>query len=185
MTGEPGPTNVGGLIAEDGTGVPLAMSYCSALGAEAYHGDRGTLAEWIATGAVHGLLIDATRLIEARYRWRGIALAEDQGLGLPRADLVLGVPVLDGLALPDGRVLDGAAQVALAADAVAYLALRLHRERPPADGLVKVSESLPDITVRYARVPLEGYDVIDRLLEPLVEANVPAGYAPAVVLVVA
>ena len=145
------------LILEDGTGVASANSYASATYAGGYHASRGNLDGWeevLEAGAAEGMLIDATRVVEQTYGWLGYIATSTQGLGLPREEIVL----------RDGRSLDGPAQVALAADAVSLLALELWRDRPPADGVRKRSESLPDYSVTYDLESERQYAEADRIL---------------------
>ena len=151
------------LTVEDSTGVPLANSYISAADAGTYHVSRGTYTEWdtvVSAGAVEGMLIDATRLIDQSVSWLGTIATTTQGLGLPRYDITL----------PDGRVVDAEAQIAIAADATAQLALRLYQDRPATTLGVK-SESLPDYSVVYDLSKIGQYPEIDLILGPIVDGG--------------
>jgi hypothetical protein len=172
------------LVIETGAGVASANSYCSPGAASLYVDAIGALDEWfevVEARAEDGLLVAATRMLEARYPWVALPLSASQGLGLPRANaLILTTsPSTPCLELEDGRILTGEAQVALAAEAAARLALMLWRQRTPADGAIVTSESLGSWAVRYGRAEPEGFEVVDAILAPMWAPRVPAGYAVA------
>lgn len=155
------------LTVEDGTGVASANSYASLGHARGYHAGRGTAEAWIEDVSVAGasMLVEATRAIERSFGWKGTIFTTTQGLGLPRTTIYL----------EDGRTLDAAAQVALAADAASHLALRLYQWRVAGDlgGERRVqSERLLDYSVTY-----EGGDQrpdwpeVDEILAPIARSG--------------
>jgi hypothetical protein len=149
------------MIVEDGTQITGANSYAALVRAGTYHQKRGRGNDWQAlmkAGAGEGMLIEATGLLERTYTWQSEIASTTQGLSLPRLTITF----------VDGRTCDGAAQVALAAEAVAFLALRLYTDR--ANGQRVVSERLPDVTITYADEP-HGYDECDWILTPIVEGG--------------
>lgn len=155
------------LIVEDGTGVTAANAYADAGHAGSYHASRGTAQAWLAmveAGADQGMLIEATRKLEQSYRWLGRALLTTQGLGLPRDDITL----------DDGRALTSVQQVAIAADAVSWLALRLWNDQRVGGERTVRSESLPDYSVTYADEAVS-YGEVDAILGPLIEGGALSG----------
>lgn len=152
------------LILEDGTGVVSANSYANASMAADYHAVRGNITQWLAMEtafAVDGMLIDATRLLEQTFVWLGTIATTTQGLGLPRLTLTM----------KDGRAFNGAAQVAIAADAVSELSLKLYSHRIPADGRIVKSLTLPDASWTYDTSKVGEYQEVDRILAPLIAAG--------------
>ncbi len=156
------------LRVEDGSGVTGANSYTDADRAGAYHAQRGTQGDWQAladSGYDVGLLIEATRQIDALYSWRGTIATTTQGLALPRQDMTL----------EDGRVLSGAAQVALASDAVAWLALRLYSDQTSSGYSTAQSESLGSYSATYGAGGGGGarkdYGDLDHILAPIVDGG--------------
>jgi hypothetical protein len=153
------------LIAEDGTGVVGANTYALPADAGAYHLERPTFQAWTdltsstSLGAVTGLLVDATRKLDATYRWSGAIATSTQGLALPRQTIWL----------DDGRRLDGVAQVALAADATSSLALRIYQDRRAA-GRLPISESIGDYSVTYGDEEIS-YPELDQLLAPITDGG--------------
>jgi hypothetical protein len=151
------------LIVEDGTGVPAANSYADQDQAAIYHENVGTIEDWqplMDAGVDAGMLIQATQAIEAQYTWAWRILTTTQGLGLPRQDLTQ----------RDGRVITSAAQVALAAEAVAWLALRLHGNQSATGLTGAVSESLGSWSVTYGSAggAKPDYSPLDKMLAPLI-----------------
>jgi hypothetical protein len=74
------------LIPEDGTGRPDANSYCSLAEADQYHDESVNGAGWAALDAdtKTRALIEATRLIDAGWKWFGKRAKPDQALAWPR-----------------------------------------------------------------------------------------------------
>ena len=75
------------LVVEDGTGLATANAYISVAGFLAYHvAMNNTSAADLTTAETEGAIRYATIWMDARYRWRGDIVDDDQALGMPTED---------------------------------------------------------------------------------------------------
>lgn len=143
------------LIIEDGTGLPDADSYVSAVDCTTYHARRGNAKWGAATEAdQEAALIRAVQYLDAHYLWKGTKLVSDQGLAWPRD--AAGVP---------RQVRDAQCELALRA-----LSGPLVRD---SDGRVVTAKTIGPIKTEYGLTGSgQTYGIIDAMLRDLVR---PAG----------
>ena len=87
------------MTVEDGTLVAGADSYTSLAFADAYMASHASATAWLAlnSAAREGLLVRASRQLDALVEWKGYKLDIDQGLGWPRQAVPYDQPVVPGL----------------------------------------------------------------------------------------
>lgn len=79
------------FVAEDGTGLANANSYCSVAFADSYFSDRG-ITTWTGADSVkQSALIKATDYIENRFTFKGTPYSDDQALHFPITDCETGL----------------------------------------------------------------------------------------------
>lgn len=156
------------LVAEDGSGLPNANSFCEVTVADTFWADRDPTALW-ATGATDtekaAALIRASDYIrnQERYRWSGARKSYTQRMPWPRT----GASERDGLAVPENLV---PWQVIEAACFLANTALTSDLQPALQHGGEILSETLSGVvSTTYAPKarPDAAYQFVDGVLAPL------------------
>jgi hypothetical protein len=159
------------VTVEDGTGLANANAYASVSDADTYFDARPRSDAWKASDADQKarFLIQATRILDASFRWRGSPATNTQGLQFPRYDREL------------SAVLDGSSVPAFLKTALFELALVLTAEDPTApddaDGLKRIEFDGLNVELdpsRRRRIPRW----LEDLVAPYGVSNERAGSVP-------